>query len=103
MELRKHRLMTWQGRPNWPPNWIGPQAHHGASPAGEVGILIRVERGFTSLTAPHCFLSTRLQNQEYCGWLFFDDDAFSEEVFKTFHAHLGSPLSKIGSLDLTEG
>lgn len=100
MELRKHRRMTWQGTPNWPPRWNGPQT--GNTPTGEVGVLIRVERGFRSVTAPHCFLSTRLQNQEYCGWLFFDDEAFSDEVFKTFHAHLGSPLSKIGSLDLTE-
>ena len=102
MELRKHNLMTWQGRPNWPPNWNGPQAHDSAPPTGEVGTLIRVERGFKSVTAPHCFLSTRLNNQEYCGWLFFDDEAFSQQIFTTLHAHLGSQLSKIGGLELTE-
>lgn len=102
MELRKHRRMRWQGRPNWPPSWIGSQARNDAQPAGEVGILTRVEQGFKSVSAPHCFLSTRLNNQEYCGWLFFDDEAFSQEIFETFRAHLGSPLSKIGSLDLTE-
>jgi hypothetical protein len=69
---------------------------------GEVGTLIRVERGFKSVTAPHCFLGARSNNQEYCGWLFFDDDAFSREIFNTLHAHVGSRLSTIGSLDLTE-
>jgi hypothetical protein len=59
MELRKHPQMTWQGRPNWPPKWTGPHGPQNPLPAGEVGVLARVETTDPSLIAPHCILVIR--------------------------------------------
>jgi hypothetical protein len=98
VELRSHPKMSYQGRPNWPPAWSGPSGSD--IPKGEVGVLIKVEGASKYLTAPHCFLVIHWNNQEYFGALFFDDENFADTICNLLTAHLGSPMSVLGGLDL---
>ena len=100
MELRKHPRMTWQGQPNWPPNWSGPHGPNNPLPVGEVGILTRVETGATAAAAPYCILVIRCNDQDYFGGLFFDDLSFLEQVTAVLRQHLGLSLAEIGNLNI---
>lgn len=98
MELRKHPKMTWQGRPNWPPQWHGPHGPDSPLPQGEIGILTRVET--SALTDAHCVLVIRHNDQEYYGTLKFDDAEFLKTVSAVLNRQIGKPISAIGSLDI---
>jgi hypothetical protein len=98
-ELRKHPRMSGQAGSSWPPEWTGPQSPNNPLPRGEAGILMRVEDAFNSVTAPHCFLSTRWNEREYFGCLFFDDERLSKQVFDTL-TYLGSRMSDNGRLNI---
>jgi hypothetical protein len=100
MELRKHPKMTWGGRPNWPPRWNGPYGPNNPLPEGEVGILVKVETG-AAKTVFHCFLVMRHNDQDYYGSMFFDDGIFFTRLLDTLRRHIGSPISEIGSLDIS--
>jgi hypothetical protein len=45
------------------------------------------------------FLSTRWNEREYFGCLFFDDERSSKQVFDTL-THIGSRISDIGRLNI---
>ena len=100
MQLRNDPRMVWQGRPNWPPEWVGPHGPDNPLPQGEVGTLSRIECVSSSPTGPHCFVVMNFNNQEYVGTLNFDEEGFLENIFRTLAAHIGRPLSEIGSLDI---
>jgi hypothetical protein len=92
--------MCYQGRPSWPPTWSGPSDPHNALPTGEVGVLIKVAAASKYLTAPHCLLVIRWNNEEYFGAVFFDDESFAQTICNLLSNHLGSPVSLLGSLDI---
>jgi hypothetical protein len=69
-------------------------------PTGEVGVLIKVEAASKYLTAPHCLLVIRWNNEEYFGAVFFDDESFAQTICNLLSNHLGSPVSLLGSLDI---
>jgi hypothetical protein len=100
MELRKHPRMTYQGRPNWPPDWKGPYGPNNPLPCGEVGILIRVEPASNILRTPHCIVVIQWNNQEYLASLYFDEEAFLQEIFGLLQSSIGQPIAEIGSLDI---
>ena len=100
MQLRNDPRMVWQGRPNWPPEWVGPHGPDNPLPRGEVGTLKRVEYGSSITTDPHLFVVMAFNNQEYVGTLHFDEERFLENISHTLAAHIGQPLSEIGSLDI---
>jgi hypothetical protein len=100
MQVRSHPRMVWQGRPNWPPEWVGPYGPDNPLPKGEVGTLGRVECVSSSPMGPHCSIVMNLNNQEYVGTLHFDEERFLETISHTLAAHIGQPLSEIGSLDI---
>ena len=100
MQLRNDPRMVWQERPNWPPEWVGPHGPDNPLPQGEVGTLSRVECVSSSHTGPHCFVVMSFNNQDYIGTLHFDEARFLETISHLFAAHIGQPLSEIGSLDI---
>jgi hypothetical protein len=102
MELRKHPKMTWQGLPSWPPRWNGPHGPDNPLPQGEVGILMRVETAADNTIAPHCVLVIHHNDQDYLGNLSFDDEEFLATVCAILNAHIGEPISTIGSLDISD-
>jgi hypothetical protein len=100
MELRKHPKMAWQGSPNWPPKWHGPHSPTNPVPHGEVGVLTGVEIRSLELKPARCVLIIRYNDQEYFGTLSFDDEEFSHQIWDILKAHIGEPISAIGSLDI---
>jgi hypothetical protein len=100
MELRTHPHMTYQGRPNWPPEWKGPYGPRNPLPLGEAGILLRVDTLSSILSAPRCVLVIQWNNQEYFGSLYFDDETFMQEVVKILRDHIDRPIGEIGSVDV---
>jgi len=92
--------MTWQGQPNWPPNWNGPHGPNNPLPLGEAGILTQVESGVSSLLAPHCVLVMRWKNQDYFASLFFDDLTFLEQILELLRRHTGLSIAEIGNLNV---
>jgi hypothetical protein len=100
MELRKQPKMTWQGHPNWPPQWTGPHGPDNPLPQGEVGILTRVETAVENAIAPHCVLVIHYNDQDYLGSLSFDDEEFLKIVCEVLKGHTGRSISAIGNLDI---
>jgi hypothetical protein len=90
--------MTWQGQPNWPPNWNGPHGPNNPLPLGEVGILTRVETSVSSGMTPHCVLVMRLNDQDYFGSLLFDDLTFFAQILELLRRHIGLSIAEIGNL-----
>ena len=65
MKLRNHAKMTWQGRPNWPPQWSGPYGPENPLPKGEVGVLKGVETRVGSFVGGCCPLVMHYNDQDY--------------------------------------
>jgi hypothetical protein len=100
MELRNHAKMTWQGRPNWPPQWSGPYGPENPLPKGEVGVLKGVETRVGSLVGACCLLVMHYNDQDCFASLCFDEETFLQKICAIFNGHIGSSISAIGSLDI---
>jgi hypothetical protein len=92
--------MSCQGEPNWPPQWKGPFGPQKPLPSGEVGILIRVNRGAGVVDAPHCIVVMEWNHQEYFGSLYFDDEEFMQSIVRLLQSQIGHPIAEIGSLEV---
>jgi hypothetical protein len=95
--------MSWQGRPNWPPEWNGPYGPERPLPNGELGTLLKAECGFGKATVPHCYIDMEWNGQEYVGLLYFDDSGLIGNVCQILKAQVGRAISEIGSLDVEIG
>jgi hypothetical protein len=100
MELRNHPKMTWQGRPNWPPQWNGPHGPGNPLPQGEVGVLKALEKSAASPVGACCLLVMAHHDQEYFGSLSFDDAEFFNQLCTILNGQIGSAISAIGNLDI---
>jgi len=100
MQLRNHPMMTFEGRPIWPPHWIwisGPDSRQ--NPVGEVGALenVRVSRVFKNTL----FLTVSMLNgNRYMGSLSFDDVEFARKVFSVFKEHIGQAIKDIAEIEI---
>jgi hypothetical protein len=99
MELRKHALMSYRGRPNWPPRWVWLGGKQNERPRGEVGVLKEVSR-YPHLSADGLTLVMEYNGSAYMGLLLFDDFAFSRKVHDLLKDLRGRPISEIGSLEV---
>ena len=102
MQLRNHPLMSSNGIPNWPPEWVwanGLRNTH-LPPEGEVGILDNVRR---SIVRPDSclFITIRHNGSLYLGRLAFNDEEFCRQIFELLKANCGRSLTEIGSLDIS--
>jgi hypothetical protein len=102
MQLRNHPLMSLNGIPNWPPEWMwadGLRNTH-MHPEGEVGILDNVRQ---SIVRPDgsLFLTIKHNGSVYLGRLNFDDEEFCRQIFELLKANCGRSLTEIGSLDIS--
>jgi hypothetical protein len=52
--------MSWQGRPNWPPEWNGPYGPERPLPNGEFGTLLKAECDFGKATVSHCYIDIQM-------------------------------------------
>ena len=95
--------MNYRGLTSWPPIWTwrgGPGEDEGAR--GEVGILRDV---FLSRVEPRSrvYLIMEYEGTEYMGCmgcLRFNDAETCKQICELLANHCGSPISRIGSLDL---
>ena len=99
MELRKHPLMSYRGRPNLPPRWVWLGGKQNERPRGEVGVLKEVSR-YPHLSADGLTLVMEYNGSAYMGLLLFDDFAFSRKIHDLLKNLRGRPISEIGSLDV---
>ena len=86
MELRKHPLMSYRDRPNWPPR-------------GEVGILKEVSK-YSDLSSDGLTLVMEYNGSFYMGVLLFDDFAFFRKIFDLLKTLRNHPITEIGGLDI---
>jgi hypothetical protein len=100
MELRKHPLMSYRGRPNWPPRWVWLGGKQNQRPRGEIGVLKEVSR-YPLLSADGLTLVIEYDGSAYMGLLLFDDFAFSRTIHDLLKDLRGRLISEIGSLDLS--
>jgi hypothetical protein len=101
--LRNHPLMSFRGRPSWPPAWLCFAGEANANAEGEVGILRAVRwASQTASLAARCFLIVEHENAMYIGCLFFDDETFCQRVFLKLHNHIGESIQQIGGRILAE-
>ena len=100
MEFRNHPLMGYQGLNNWPPIWTWTGGGEDSRPRGEVGILRDV---FLSKVEPRSriYLIMEYEAAEYMGSLLFENSGFCKQVCELLNNHRGSPISAIGSLDIS--
>src|SRR2546428_10358894 len=79
MELRTHPLMSYRGRPNWPPRWVWLGGKKNERPTGEVGILKEVSR-YSVLSADGLTLVVEYNENADMGFLLFDDFWASRKI-----------------------
>jgi hypothetical protein len=101
MQLRNHPLMSLNGIPNWPPEWIwadGLRNTH-MQPEGEVGILDNVRQ---SIVRPDSslFLTIKHNGSVYIGRLTFDNQEFCHQMFELLMAKRGRSIKEIGQIDI---
>ena len=95
MQLRDHPLMSFGGKPNWPPLWVA--STDSTTLAGEIGILKHV---ISDITSDHrCFLMMEHDGKGYVGILKFHDAAFCSLVCALFNRYIGRSIKEIGDLD----
>ena len=95
MQLRVHPLMSFEGKPNWPPLWVG--STDSTTITGEIGVLKHVISDVTS--DKRCFLMIEHDGKGYVGILKFNDVAFCSLVCKLFDRYIGRSIKEIGDLD----
>jgi hypothetical protein len=96
MQLRSHPLMTFRGRPNWPPQWIWISGGDNKHPTGEIGVLQEIRT--SSIDQPVCFLTIQYNESNYLGTLIFTHPKFYEEVCELLKRNAGRPLNEIGAM-----
>jgi hypothetical protein len=100
MLLRDHPLMQYHGVRNWPPAWSLIDGPENKPPQGEIGILRQVVPS-KILPVKACFLYIDYEGSVYIGCLLFDDTAFCNQIIKRLQGCCNSPISELGSIDLT--
>jgi hypothetical protein len=98
MQLRNHPLMSFEGKPNWPPPWFG-SADSTKTLSGESGILKHVVKDVT--VEKRCFLMIEHGGEGYVGALKFDDPAFCTHISTLFEQYIGRSIREIGDMDLS--
>ena len=99
MELRKHPLMSYRDRPNWPPRWVWLGGKQNERPRGEVGILKEVSK-YSDLSSDGLTLVMEYNGSFYMGVLLFDDFAFFRKIFDLLKTLRNHPITEIGGLDM---
>jgi hypothetical protein len=101
MELRNHPLMSYRGRPNWPPRWVWLGGKKNERPTGEVGVLKEVSR-YSLLSSDGLTLVIEFNESAYMGLLLFDDFGFCRKVHELLKTLRERTIPDIGSVDINQ-
>jgi len=99
MEMRKHPLMSYRGRPNWPPRWVWLGGKRNERPTGEVGILKEVSR-YSLLSSDGLTLVIDYNESAYMGLLLFDNFGFARKLHDLLRTLRDRSIAEIGSFDI---
>jgi hypothetical protein len=97
MQLRTHPKIKWEGFSNWPPAWAGSYGRGEILPVREEGILTEVEM---AKGEHHLTLAIEHRGNTSSRVLCGDDDEVISRLFKILNGCIGSPISRIGDLDV---
>ena len=98
MQLRDHPYMSFNGVPNWPPEWIWTAGNENSHPVGEVGVL--EDRQRSNINANVCFVTMRYDGATYVGRLEFDRQEYCDRICELLVRHYGQDLREIAILDI---
>jgi hypothetical protein len=99
MELRAHPLMSFRGRPNWPPEWIQTPTKTTDTEIGEAGTLEEVYRSV--LDPSRCYLTMTHNEQTYLGVLRFDSTEFCKQMSELLLRNIRRPIAEVAGLDIS--
>jgi hypothetical protein len=99
MELRKHPLMSYRGKSNWPPRWVWLGGKKNERPTGEVGVLKEVSR-YSLLSSDGLTLVIEYNDSAYMGLLLFDDFGFCRKVHELLKTSRDRPIADIGNMEI---
>ena len=102
MELRTHPLMSYRGRPNWPPRWVWLGGKKNERPTGEVGVLKEVSK-YSLLSSDGLTLVIEYNESAYMGLLLFDDFGVSRKIHELLKTLRDRPISRENLDDLSQG
>ncbi len=90
--------MSFNGIPNWPPEWVWTAGDENTYPTGEVGMLEASER--SSVNPNVCFLTIRHDDASYVGRLEFDRKEYCNRICDLLAAHYMQDLREFAALDI---
>jgi hypothetical protein len=100
MLLRSHPLMSYKGKPSWPPPWYWIDGLEDERPQGEVGTLLAVHP-CTIEPVDRCYLYIVHRKSFYIGLLLINDPTFCRQITKLLQGQWGRAIEEIGNLDLS--
>jgi len=100
--LRDHPRMSFNGAPNWPPEWMwadGPRNFY-LHPTGEVGVLEDVRRSM--MNPDRClFVTMRRQEVSISDVSISIRKEFCKRVFELLRANHSRTIQEIGAIDIS--
>ena len=99
MLLRDHPLMSYNGVPSWPPEWVWTNGGEDKRPKGEIGIFRGVVESNVQ-PSNRCFLFIDYEKSSYIGGLTVDDHDFCTQIVSFLQQHYNRTISEIGDLDV---
>ena len=98
MRLSQHPLMSYRGRPSWPPEWTCLSGTYNRDPDGEAGVLANIR--LSAVKHSFIVLTMSCGGDCYISHLSFDDPNFCREICELLKHYYGWPIRKIGELDV---
>jgi hypothetical protein len=100
-QLRTHPKVRYQGARIWPPDWSGGYDGGTAYPQGEEGVLEDVWVADKDLLGPeHLELLNGYEGRRFAGLVWLDDPALVPKLRDILREYIGSPIRKIGELEV---
>jgi hypothetical protein len=101
MQLRTHPKMRWESCSNWAPAWVGSYDRGDIFPVGEEGVLTGVEMAEANNTLPrHLTLTMAHRGNTSSGLVCCDEEEVIPRLYEILKGCIGSPISRIGDLDV---
>ena len=100
MQLRSHLMMSYKGRPSWPPQWNWMSgADKTESAVGELGTLEQAQ--LSRILGDTLFLTIFTpRGNRFTGQLKFDDEHFASRIFSLLHSRIGHTIKDIAEIEI---
>jgi hypothetical protein len=102
LKLRDYLLMSSNGVPSWPPEWIWADGLRNAfrHPTGEIGILEDVAQSM--INPDRCFfIRMRYNGSLYLGRVKIDDKELCKRIFELLKTKYARSIEEIGAMEIS--